>query len=109
MVPKVEWEIDVGGAEPTDEVVFESLDGPFCGIDAMIVGFDELYCTVAGGDKFFDGGRGLVVCDIECGRKSFFREDVEDSAEGCDDVFTLCRLYWEGKDVVDVVVVCHEE
>ena len=109
MVPQLEQEADVGGAESTDEVVFESLDGSFRGIDAMIVGFDELDCTVAGGDEFFDGSRGLVVCDIECGSKSFFREDVKDSAEGCNDVITLCRLYWEGKDIVDVVVVCHEE
>jgi|LakMenEpi03Aug12_release.lakeMendotaPanAssembly.Ray.scaffolds.fasta_scaffold4763456_1 hypothetical protein len=90
MVPKVEWEIDVGGAEPTDEVVFESLDGPFCGIDAMIVGFDELYCTVAGGDKFFDGGRGLIVRDIEGGSKTLVCKDVKDCAEGCNDVVTLC-------------------
>ena len=90
MVPQLEWEIYVGGAESTDEVVFESLDGSFRGVDAMIVGFDELDCTVAGGDEFFDGGRGLIVCDIEGGSKSFIREDVEDRAESCNDVFTLC-------------------
>jgi hypothetical protein len=90
MVPKLEWEVDIGGAESTDEVVFESLYGSFRGIDAMIVGFNELDCTVAGVNEFFDGGRGLVVCDIEGGSKSFFRESVEDGAEGCNDVFTLC-------------------
>ncbi len=90
MVPKLEWEVDVGGAKSTDEVVFESLDGLLRGVDAMIVGFDKLDCTVAGVDEFFDGGHGLIVCDIEGGSKPFFRESVEDGAEGCNDVFTLC-------------------
>ncbi len=71
-------------------MIFEGLDGAFRGVDAMIVGLDELNCTVSGGDKFFDGGRGLVVCDIEGGSKSFFRESVEDGAEGRNDVLTLC-------------------
>ncbi len=84
------WPFSCGGAESTDEVVFESLDGSFCGVDAMIAGFDELDCTVAGVDEFFDGGRGLIVCDIEGGSKPFYRESVEDGAEGCNDVFTLC-------------------
>jgi hypothetical protein len=86
----LEREVDVGGAESTDEVVFEGLDGAFRGIDAMIVGFDELNGTVSGGDKLFDGSRGLVICDIEGWRKSFFLEGVEDVAESCDDVLTLC-------------------
>ena len=90
MVPKLEWKIDVGGAESADEVVLECLDGSLCSVHAMIVGFDELDCTVAGGNEFFDGGCGLIVCDIEGGSKTFFREDVEDGAEGGNDVFTLC-------------------
>ncbi len=90
MVPQLEWEVDVGGTESTDEVVFEGLDGAFRGVDAMIVGFDELNCTVSGGDKFLDGSRSLVICDIEGGSESFFREGVKDVAEGSNDVITLC-------------------
>lgn len=71
MVPQLEREVDVHGAESTNEVVFEGLDGAFCGVDAMIVGFDELNCTVLGGDTFFDGSRSLVICDIEGGSESF--------------------------------------
>ena len=90
MVPQLEGEVDVGGAESTDEVVFEGLDGAFCGVDAMVVGFNKLNCTVSGGDKFFDGSRSLVICDVEGRSESFFCECVEDVAEGCNDVITLC-------------------
>ncbi len=69
---------------------FLKLDGSFRSVDRMIVGFDELDCTVAGGDKFFNGGCGLIVCDIEGGCKSFIREGIEDCAERCNDVVTLC-------------------
>jgi hypothetical protein len=109
MVPQLEREVDVSGTQSTDEVIFESLDGSFCSIDAMIVGFDELDGTVAGGDKCFDGSRGLIVRYIEGGSKSFVCEGVKDCGEGCDDVVTLCGRYRAGKDVVNVVVICNEE
>ncbi len=67
----MEWEVDVCGAEATDEVVFERLDGPFCGVDSMIVGLDELNGTVTGGETCLDGGRSLIVGDVEGGHKSF--------------------------------------
>ena len=105
----MEWKVDVSGAQPTDEVIFEGLDGSFRGVDAVIVGFHKLNGTVAGGDKCFDGGRSLVVGDIECGRKAFGCEVVEDFGEGGNDVVTLCRRYWKGEDVVDVIVVCNEK
>ncbi len=46
MIPQWEQETDVGEAESTDEVFFESLDSSFH-VDAMIVRFDELNCTIA--------------------------------------------------------------
>ena len=67
----MEREVDVCGAEATDEVVFERLDGLFCSIDSMIVGLNELNGTVVGGDKCLDGGRSLIVGDVEGGCKSF--------------------------------------
>ena len=42
MVPQLELKVDVCGAEATDEVVFESLDGSFSGVDSVIVGLDKL-------------------------------------------------------------------
>jgi hypothetical protein len=61
-------------------LVFEGLDGSFRCVDAVIVGLNKLNGAVAGGDNFFNGGRGLIVCDIEDGSKSFFHEGVEDCA-----------------------------
>ena len=34
--PKLNWPLAIGGSEPTDEVVLESLDGAFRGIYAMV-------------------------------------------------------------------------
>ena len=90
VIPQLERETDICGAESTDKVVFESLDGAFRCIDTMIVWLDKLNGTVAGSDKFFDSGRGLIVGDVEGGSKSFLCEVVKDCAECCDDVVTLC-------------------
>jgi hypothetical protein len=69
MVLELEREADVSGAESTDEVVFEGLDGLFHCVDAVIVGIKKMNDAVAGGDNFFNDDRGLIVCDIEGGRK----------------------------------------
>ena len=52
-VPQLGWEISVCGAETGDEVVFEGLDGSFCGIDTVLVRgyklpFDVLLVKVLG-------------------------------------------------------------
>jgi hypothetical protein len=52
MVPQLEREADVSGAESTYEVVFESLDGSFRCVDAVIVGLNKLNGAVVGGDNF---------------------------------------------------------
>ena len=41
-VPFGEWISGVSGGEDRDEVIFESLDGPFGGIGAMFFGGDTL-------------------------------------------------------------------
>ena len=66
VVPQLEQEVDICGAEATDEVVFESLDGSFCGVDAGIVGLDKLNGAVMGGGKCFDGSHSLIVGQLLC-------------------------------------------
>ena len=68
MIPQLKWKISIGGAQTTDEVIFEGLDGTLGGIDLVIVGFNEL-----------DGW-----CISFCG------EDIKNGCEGVDDVVTLC-------------------
>ena len=70
VVPKLEWEVDVSGAQATDEVIFESLDGSFSGVDSVVVGLDKLNGTVTRSDKLFDGRCCLIVGDVEGGGKS---------------------------------------
>ena len=42
LVPNLNWPLAIGGAEPTDEVVLESLDGAFRGIYAMVGWINQL-------------------------------------------------------------------
>ena len=48
MIPQLKWKISIGGAQTTDEVIFEGLDGTLVGIDLVIVGFNKLDGTVMG-------------------------------------------------------------
>ena len=36
-IPKVEWEVGIGGGDSSNEIIFERLDGTFCRILSMIV------------------------------------------------------------------------
>ena len=42
LTPQLEWEICVGSAQATDEVVFERLDCAFRRIHSVVVGFQKL-------------------------------------------------------------------
>ncbi len=86
----MKWKICVGGAQTTDEVVFEGLNGTFGGIDLVIVGFDKLDGTILGCDNSLNGHCGLVIGDVEGWCISFCCEDIKSGYEGIDDVFTLC-------------------
>ncbi len=45
-VPKLDGEVDIRGAKGAKEVVLECLDGLFCGVDAVVMWFDELETNV---------------------------------------------------------------
>jgi hypothetical protein len=77
MVPKLEWEIFVGSAEAADEVVFESLYSLLRGVDAMVVGFHKLNCSILLLHEILDGLGCLVVGDIECWFVSVGGEGLE--------------------------------
>ena len=69
---------------------FLNLDGPFCFVDVVIVGLNELDGAGSGGDECFKFGCSLIVSDVESGRKAFCREVIEDVCEGGNDGITLC-------------------
>ncbi len=77
MVPKLEWEIFVGNAEADDKVVFQSLYSSLCGVDAMVVGFHKLYCSVLLLHEILNGLGCLVVGDVECWFVSVGGEGLE--------------------------------
>lgn len=49
----------------SDEVVFKCSYGALCGIDAVIVGWDQLYFDVIGSDKACNCFGALVVHDVD--------------------------------------------
>lgn len=65
MIPQLEGDVHVHGAESTDEVVFEDFDSLFGGIGPMVVGFDELHLASSSVQKGFDGRGSLVVREGE--------------------------------------------
>jgi hypothetical protein len=42
----LDGKVDICGAKDAKEAVFECLDGSFCGIDAVVIWFDELKANI---------------------------------------------------------------
>jgi hypothetical protein len=61
VVPQLKREVSVGGAQATDEMVFECLNRTLSCIGAVIIWLDKLYLPSAGSHERFDGGRCLIV------------------------------------------------
>ncbi len=45
LVPQLDGKVHVGVAEGVGELIFECLDCPFSGVDAVIAGFNKLEAT----------------------------------------------------------------
>ena len=71
LVPKLQREIDIRCAQATDEVVFERLDRPLGGVDAVIGWFNKLPFAVLLFEVRFERRGGLVVGYVESGLVSF--------------------------------------
>ncbi len=59
--PYLERAVGVNGSKAGQEVVFGGLDGYFCCIDAMVVGFNELYLGLVGLDVCFNRAEAFIV------------------------------------------------
>ncbi len=69
----MEGGINVGGGKGSNEL----LDGLFCGVDLMIVGFDKLQFSLIFRWKLFDVFGGLIVHDVQSGLEAFDGEFVK--------------------------------
>ena len=85
MIPKLKGPMEVGRRYPTDEVVFECLDGPFCCVDAMIRGLNKLPLASLSFQEGFDGSCCLVICHVELWCVALGLEFVEHFFECCYD------------------------
>ena len=70
LIPQLEWEICVGSAQATNEVVFERLDCAFCRIYSVVVGLHKLSFAFVLLEVSFERLDCLIVCDIELGLMS---------------------------------------
>ena len=59
--------IFVRAAQNADEVCFEGLDGFFCHISTVIMGWDELVCHVVVLNCFLEISRALIVENVVFG------------------------------------------
>ena len=105
----MKWEVHVGGAEPTDKVFFECLDGMFGCIGPMVFGFNELYLPTSYLHEGFDGSHCLVICDQKCGGVSKGVKMVVDKLKSQDNVMVGGGLDWHSKDVVGIVGIGDKE
>ena len=65
LVPELEGQFAVCTTETTDEVVFESLDGSFCGLNPIIIGFHELWFGFLGFWVGLERFSCLTVSDVK--------------------------------------------
>ena len=79
------WEIPICGAEPGDEVVFEGLDGSFCGIDTVLVAWYELPFDILLAEVLGDGMGSFIVEDIELWFETFCGKVGENLVKCLDD------------------------
>ena len=63
-VPQLDGKIGIGCAKHANEPILEPLNGLFCGVDAMIVGFNKLEAYLLWREVNFDDFRSLIVHDI---------------------------------------------
>ena len=61
----MEREAFVYGGKSRNEVVFESLDGSFGGVDSMIIRLHQLPSNILGFDEVLDGFEAFVVSNIK--------------------------------------------
>ena len=109
MVPQLERKVCVGDAQSTDEVVFEGLDGTFCGVDTMVVGFYKLEAALLLLQVLSDGFAGLIICDAEGRPVSSITECLEDFFVGGNYVVIGSGGNGDGEDVIWIVGICDEE
>ncbi len=53
LVPKLYWQVNVGGAKGANKMVLECLDGTFSGVALVVTGFGELEGTLLRGKVGF--------------------------------------------------------
>ncbi len=75
----------------------------------MVVWLHELDSSMLLAHELFDGGRCLIISDIEGRLESFVGEDIEDSFECGHDVVVRCGGDGDGEDVVRVVSISNKK
>ena len=109
LIPQLEWEIRVGCAQATDEVVLERLDCAFCRIDLVVVWLHKLPFAFVLLEVSFERLDCLIVCDIELGLMSFVNELCKNLVKCLNDGCVLQIVYWFRKYCICVIIIRHEK
>ena len=109
MVPQLERELGICGAEATDKMIFECLNCAFGGIDTMIIRVDELDFSMVFVHEVFYRGHGLIVGDVEDWGVSFLGEQLMYLCKCCYNVFIGGRFDGNGKDIISIIVIGNEK
>ena len=103
------WKVTVSGTESRDKMVLEGLDGSFCGIDTVLVGWYELPFDILLAEVLGDGMGSFIVEDIELWFETFCGKVGENVVECLDD----CGRFAVGKgpdnDGIGGVVVGYKD
>ncbi len=63
-IPQLDGELAVGCPKCANESFFECLDGSLCGVDPVVVQFDQLECHLLWGEIRLDSFGDLIVHEV---------------------------------------------
>ncbi len=87
----------------------ESTDGPFCGVDAMIVRRDQLDFHLVETDVLFDCLRAFIIHDVWCRLVVPSSKNIEDVCEGGYEGCVGLGRHWVGDDGIEVIDIHNKD
>ncbi len=88
---------------------FKRGDGKFCGIDTVVVQWDQLDVHLVGSDVLLNCLGALVVHHIQCWLAIASTEYRKNFGEGCNEQGVGAGWHWLHNDCVKVIDVCNKD
>jgi hypothetical protein len=101
----LQWEIGICRCERCNEGIFERLDGPFSGVDSMVVWLDKLEFAFFFGKKLLDKFCCLIVHDVDFRLVPLGLQHFEVSLVRVENTFVVQARNWRCQNCVGFIVV----